>query len=77
MPPIEAIIAPLEAELKLARLEVDINGFVVISLLIRHRHGLLFSSFANKHDFNVPTLTSSYLSLGIGKCEGKFVVSLA
>lgn len=29
MPPIEAIIAPLEAELKLARLEVDTNGFVV------------------------------------------------
>lgn len=29
MPPIEAIIAPLEAELKLARLEVDTNGFFV------------------------------------------------
>lgn len=30
MPPIEAIITPLEAELKLTRLEVDFNIFIVL-----------------------------------------------
>lgn len=33
MPPIEAIIAPLEAELKLARMEVCFNGYVLMSLV--------------------------------------------